>query len=146
VLTHPIVAKKEWSLSEWLRQILEAEIEGWDEDLEPDDYDDSNSPMPGGDADYPYDDIDSEILESLVILALAGALAFLIYYRQQRQRRQEEERRRQEQQHQLNQVQAPVAPQYQQPQAQPQPQQDRGMFPHPNDPEFMDWAAGAIGH
>ena len=105
--------------------------------------------MPGGDADYPYDDIDSEILESLIILALAGALAFLIYYRQQRQRRQEEERRRQEQQQQLNQGQVPIAPQYQQP-GQPQPQaqlqQDRGMFPHPNDPEFMDWAAGAIGH
>jgi SEL1 protein len=105
--------------------------------------------MPGGDADYPYDDIDSEILESLIILALAGVLAFLIYYRQQRQRRQEEERRRLEQQQQLNQAQVPIAqpfPQVAQPQPQAQPQQDRGMFPHPNDPEFMDWAAGAVGH
>lgn len=108
--------------------------------------------MPGGDADY-YDDIDSEILESLLILAFAGALAFLIYYRQQRQRRLDEARRNQElQQQQLNVAQAAILQQQQpyqqmgQPQPPAEPQQDRGMFPAPNDPEFMDWAAGAIGH
>jgi SEL1 protein len=165
LLTHSTtVVKKQWSLSEWLHQILEAELAGWDDDLEPDDYDESNSPMPGGDADYPYDDIDSEILESLLILALAGLFAFLIYYRQQRARRLEEERRLE--QRDLDQLQAIEQvrrqnelglqaleqrpdnlhpPQQQQDQQQEQ-QQDRGMFPHRNDPEFMDWAAGGIGH
>jgi SEL1 protein len=104
--------------------------------------------MPGGDTDYGYDDIDSEIIESLVILALTASLAFLIYYRGRRQRVAEEERRQQEQQQLLaNQVQAMAA--QQQPAAQhppQQPQQDRGMFPHPNDPDFMNWAAGAVGH
>jgi SEL1 protein len=128
------VVKKDWTLSEWLAAFLEAEVAGWD-DMEPDDYDD---PMPGGD-DYYGDDIDSELLESLVILALTGVLAFLLYYRTQRQRRQEEERRRQQQQ----QAQAPPG---QQPQP-PQPaQDDRGLFPQPGDPEFMNWVAGGVGH
>ncbi|KAF1954480.1 HCP-like protein [Byssothecium circinans] len=138
------VVKKQWTLSEWLADFLEAELEAWN-DLNPeDDWDDSL--MPGGDTDY--DDIDSEILESLVILGLTGALAFLIYYRGQRQRRQEEERRRQEQQQHLNQGQLPagVAQQQQQQQQPPPPQPDRGMFPDANDPEFLNWAAGGIGH
>ena len=137
------VVRKKWSLSEWVSAFLEAELAAWDaEEGELDDYD----TMPGGDADYGYDDIDSDILESLVILALTASLAFLIYYRGRRQRVAEEERRQQEQQQLLaNQVQAMAA--QQPPPAQPQPQQeDRGMFPHPNDPEFMNWAAGAVGH
>ncbi|KAF2638427.1 HCP-like protein [Massarina eburnea CBS 473.64] len=131
------VIKKQWTLSEWLADFLEAEIAGWDNFDADDDWE--NSPMPGGDADYGYDDIDSEILESLVILALTGALAFLIYYRGQRQRRQEEERRRVEQQRVLNQqpgVGAGVGVDV----------GDRGLFPGPNDAEFMDWAAGGAGH
>lgn len=137
------VIKKEWSFSEWISAFLEAEMAAWDLEAEPDDYD---AHMPGGDTDYGYDDIDSEILESLVILALTAALAFLIYYRGQRQRRAEEERRRQEQQQLLqNQVQAQAGQLPAQPHPQPQ-QQDRGMFPNPNDPEFMNWAAGGVGH
>ncbi|KAF2177646.1 HCP-like protein [Zopfia rhizophila CBS 207.26] len=148
------VTKKDWSLSEWLAAFLEAELADWD-NLEPDDYDDNH--MPGGD-DYAYDDIDSEILESLIILALTGVLAFLLYYRTQRQRRAEEERRRQQQQQQVQQgqvqarggqqqqQQAQAQAQAQQQQQQQQQQEDRGMFPHPNDPEFMNWAAGAVGH
>jgi SEL1 protein len=81
--------QKDFSLSEWLSAFLEAELAGWD-DYEPDDYEDH---LDGGDGYY-GDDIDSDILESLVILALSGALAFLLYYRAQRQRRQEEERQR----------------------------------------------------
>jgi SEL1 protein len=136
------VVKKQWTLSEWLNAFLEAELAGWDE-YEPDDYDDTHTAGDDyyGDG-YHGDDIDSDILESLIILALSGALAFLLYYRTQRQRRQEEERRRQqEQQQQLNQG-LPV----QQQQAQGQPPQDRGLFPNPNDPEFMDWVAGGVGH
>ncbi|KAF2273482.1 HCP-like protein [Westerdykella ornata] len=136
------VVKKDWTLAEWLNAFLEAEIAGWD-DMEPDDYDD---PMPGGD-DYYGDDIDSDVLESMVILALTGALAFLLYYRTQRQRRQEEERRRQQQQGQQGQAQAQAQGAPQQQQAQPQQaQEDRGLFPRPDDPEFMNWAVGGIGH
>lgn len=134
-----LVVKKDWTLSEWLNAFLEAELAGWD-GYEPDDYDDAGDDFYGD--GYHGDDIDSDILESLIILALSGALAFLVYYRTQRQRRQEEERRRQqEQQQQLNQG-IPV------PQQQPQgeQQQDRGLFPNPNDPEFMNWVAGGIGH
>ncbi|PSN66594.1 HCP-like protein [Corynespora cassiicola Philippines] len=130
------VIKKEWSLSEWLSAFLEAEFAGWE--IDPDDLDDTT--MPGGDADYGYDDLDSEILDALIILGLTGALAFLLYYRTQRQRRQEEERRRQQlQQAALGQpgVQLP-------PQAPPQPPQGNGgMFPNPNDP--MNWAGGGLG-
>jgi SEL1 protein len=92
-----------------------------------DDYDEH---IDGGDG-Y-YDDTDSDILESLVILALSGALAFLLYYRAQRQQRQEAERQRQQQQQQQQQQQPPPA--------------DRGMFPNPGDPEFMNWVAGGVGH
>jgi SEL1 protein len=115
--------KKEWTVSEWLSAFLEAELAGRD-DYEMDDYDEH---IDGGDG-Y-YDDVDSDILESLVILALSGALAFLLYYRAQRQQRQEAERQRQQQQ-----------------QQQQQPAADRGMFPNPGDPEFMNWVAGGVGH
>ncbi|CAO2658092.1 Nn.00g073520.m01.CDS01 [Neocucurbitaria sp. VM-36] len=138
------VVKKQWTLSEWLSAFLEAELAGWD-DYEPDDYDDTHVASDDyyGDG-YHGDEIDSDILESLIILALSGALAFLLYYRAQRQRRQEEERRRREQQQQqLNQG-VPLA--QEQPQQQGQAQQDRGMFPNPNDPDFLNWVAGGIGH
>ena len=144
----PLVVKKQWTLSEWLSAFLEAELAGWDE-YEPDDYDDAH--VAGDDYygdGYHGDNIDSDILESLIILALSGALAFLLYYRAQRQRRQEEERRRgQEQQHQqpANQEVPPRQGQANQ-HGQPQQPPDRGMFPNPNDPEFLNWVAGGIGH
>lgn len=126
--------------------------------------------MPGGDADYAaraarerqagaaddaygadeWDEFDDGLVESLIIIALAGALALLVYARQARQRAGEEERRR-------NQAQAQAQPQGQG-QAQPQPAQqqqqeapgahgqDRGVFPGPGDPEFNNWVAGGIGH
>jgi SEL1 protein len=88
--------------------------------------------MPGGDADGMYDDlIDDGILESLIIITLAGALVFLIYYRQQRQLaahgRNEPDGGNQQ------------VPQGQEP-------QDRGLFPQPGDPEFGQWVAGGVGH
>ncbi|KAH7086163.1 hypothetical protein FB567DRAFT_471545 [Paraphoma chrysanthemicola] len=128
------VLKKDWTLTEWLSAFLEAELAAWD-DYEPDDYDDTH--VVGDDYYDANDDIDSDILESLIILALSGALAFLLYYRAQRQRRQEEERRRQEQLQQLGQGIPPAAA--------PQ-QEERGLFPDQNDPEFMNWVAGGIGH
>ncbi|KAF2707259.1 HCP-like protein [Pleomassaria siparia CBS 279.74] len=130
------VVKKDWSLTQWISAFLDAELANLEEP-ELDDYDD---PMPGGDSDYSYDDIDSEILESLVILSLAAALAFLLYYRNQRQRRQEEARRTEQQRQMANQAaaQPPPPPLLQ--------QEDRGVFPGPDDPEYLNWAAGAVGH
>jgi SEL1 protein len=133
-----IVVKKKWSLSEWMAAFLEAEIAGWD-NFEGADYEDNH--VPGAD-DYYDEEIDSEILESLIILALTGALAFLLYYRTQRQRRQEEERRRQLQQQQ-GQAHAPV--EQPQPQNPAPPPEDRGLFPQPDDPDVMNWAAGGAG-
>ncbi|PVH98351.1 HCP-like protein [Periconia macrospinosa] len=141
------VVKKEWSFSEWINDFLDAEFlnDGGGGHLDPDDYEDS--PMPGGDEDYDFDDLDSEILESLIILALSGALAFLVYYRAQRQRRQEEARRQQAQAQALNQGNAGVnGGNVVAGDAQQQRQQDRGVFPDPNDPDFMNWVAGGIGH
>jgi SEL1 protein len=102
------------------------------------DYDDAylpaDDPMPGGDADGLYDDIiDDGILESLIIIMLAGALVVLIYWRQQHQLR-----------HRGEQQAAGVQRQEQNGQ-QPQ-QQDRGLFPQPGDPDFNAWVAGGIGH
>lgn len=128
-----ITAKKQpQTLTEWLSAFLEAELAAWDNalDYEQDDYDDHDAAYFDTD-----DDFDSDILESLVILALAGALAFLLWYRSQRQRRQEEDRRRREQ---LgggagaDQVGGAGG--------------DRGVFPNPGDPEFLNWVAGGVGH
>lgn len=104
-----------------------------------DDFDDNylpeNDPMPGGDADGLYDDIgDDGILESLLIIVLAGALVGLIYYRQQRQLAH---RRVQEAEAAQN-----GAPH----DGQPQAQQDIGLFPQPGDPAFGQWVAGGVGH
>jgi SEL1 protein len=120
------VTRKDQTLTEWLSAFLEAELAGWD-DYDADDYD------PVVDDEY-TDDIDSDILESLIILALSGALAFLLYYRAQRQRRQEEERRRNELAGGQGQGQ------------QAQGQEDSGLFPQPGDPDFMNWVAGGVGH
>ena len=120
--------------------------------------------MPGGDAEYAarnqeraadeyageWDEFDDGLIESLIIISLAGALAALVYARQQAQRRREEEARRgvgQVQQHPPP-AGAPQPPAAQQPQP-PQPpaqEPDRGMFPPPGDPNFNNWVAGGVGH
>ena len=121
--------------------------------------------MPGGDAEYAtrereraaddyageWDEFDDGLIESLIIISLAGALAALVYARQQAQRRREEEARRG-----VGQVQGlqqpPVVgaqqpPAAQPPQPPPQAQEpDRGMFPRPDDPELNNWVAGGVGH
>jgi len=73
------VPHKDWSVAEWINNFLEADAAAW-ETIEPDDYATGHDHMPGGDDDY-YEDIESDILESAIILALTGALAFLVYYR-----------------------------------------------------------------
>ena len=142
--------KKEWSLSEWISNFLEDPhpyYHGAD-----DDYDDPNPEgMPGGDDDY-YAELDDNILDSLIIVGLAAALAFLVYYRQQRQTNHRREVETQQEGNQ-NQDQPPVQPQ--QPQAEnglppeerlPGQQADGGFFPPPEDPNYPAWVAGGVGH
>ena len=88
--------------------------------------------MPGAGDDF-LDDVDDGLLEMLIIAGLAATLAFLVYYRNQRAA---EHRQRNAQQGDAP-GQAPGAQ---------QGQGDRGVFPQPGDPDFMNWAAGGIGH
>lgn len=84
---------------------------------------------PTGADDGMYDDvIDDGVVESFIIIALAGALVWLIYYRQQRQLAHR----------QRDQGNQPVGGQ----QAPP----DGGVFPRNGDPAFAQWAAGGVGH
>ena len=107
--------------------------------------------MPGGDDDY-YAELDDNILDSLIIVGLAAALAFLVYYRQQRQTNHRREVETQQQGDQ-DQDQLPLQPQ--QPQAEngippeerlPGQQADGGFFPPPEDPNYPAWVAGGVGH
>ncbi|KAI9744469.1 MAG: ERAD-associated protein [Claussenomyces sp. TS43310] len=125
--------KKHWSMGEWISNFLQDEGSPYEDDIDNDLLPHSD-PMPGGDQDILYDDlIDDGIIESLIILGLAAALVWLIYYRQARQlahRRGEEARIAQEGG-----------------QLRPAAQQaERGLFPQPGDPAFRDWVAGGIGH
>ncbi|KAL8629343.1 hypothetical protein Q9189_004955 [Teloschistes chrysophthalmus] len=108
--------KKDFSFSEWINNFLDDPHPYYhsDEDVDP---------MPGGD-DW-VDDIDDSIIESLIILGLAGALIFLVYYRQQRQNNYRRERERRQ----------PV----QEPAGQ---QADGGFFPQPGDANYGQWVAG----
>ena len=114
--------------------------------MEVDDYDGTHTGhdghIPSADDDY-YEDIDSDILESLIILSLTAALAFLVYYRAQRQRRAEQQRQQGQGQ---GQGQVQVQVQVQEGQQQQGQQEDRGVFPQANDPEFLNWQVGGVGH
>lgn len=82
-----------------------------------------------------YDDIiEDGVIESFIIIALAAALVWLIYYRQQRQLAQ-----RQNDRNAANEV-------GNQQEAAQVPQPDDGLFPRPGDPAFPGWLAGGIGH
>ncbi|KAI9870130.1 MAG: ERAD-associated protein [Pleopsidium flavum] len=137
--------KKDWSLREWISNFLEDDHPYY-HDGDEDDLTDPTpkDPMPGGD-DY-YDEIDEGILESLIIVGLAAALVFLVYYRQQRQLNH---RRAMEQQGPgaLAQGALPAPPMPgQHPGQHPGQQPDGGFFPPPGDPNFNQWVAGGIGH
>lgn len=128
-------------MSEWISNFLQDDHPYYnDADYDDTNYLSENDPMPGGDSDGFYDDNIGDVdglLESLIIIGLAGALIFLIYYRQQHQNahRQGEAARGQ----------ADAAPVDRAAQEQQQ-QDDRGVFPQPGDPEFGQWAAGGVGH
>ena len=126
-------------MSEWITNFLRDDHLYYGDNDYDDNYLPETDPMPGGDVDGLYDDIiDDGILESIIILGLAAALVFLIYWRQQHQlrhRRGEEAARGQ----QGNQA-------VQDEQRQQVPQENRGAFPQPGDPEFGAWVAGGVGH
>ena len=135
--------KKKLSWSEWISKFLDDDHPYYHSDDPADDLSDPSSstlvhdPMPGGD-DY-YDEIDEGIVESLIIIGLAGALALLVYYRQQRQqnhRRAVAEAAIREQ----GAVEGAV------PGAAPGLQPNGGYFPPPGHPEHAQWVAGGIGH
>jgi len=113
--------------------------------------------MPGGDDDT-YDEIDESLIESLIIISLAAALAWLVYYRQLRQQRAQAQndappyppndlQNLPVQQGARLEDQPPRPPA---PGPQPVPpegqQADGGFFPPPQDPNFGQWAAGGVGH
>ncbi|KAL8863365.1 MAG: hypothetical protein Q9178_000045 [Gyalolechia marmorata] len=135
--------KKEFSFNEWLSNFLE-DPHPYYHGAEDDDF-----PEPSPENDY-IDDIDESIIESLVILALAGALAFLVYYRQQRQNNHRREMERQQQESQSQQQQGTVQVPDQQAATQDPPmpgeQADGGFFPLPDDPNYGQWVAGGVGH
>ncbi|KAL8774116.1 MAG: hypothetical protein Q9209_001224 [Squamulea sp. 1 TL-2023] len=135
--------KKDFSFNEWLSNFLE-DPHPYYHGAEEDDF-----PDPSPDNEY-IDEIDESIIEGLIILALAGALAFLLYYRQQRQNSHRREVERQQQQPQPQQQQDSGQAHEQQAAAQDPPmpgqQADGGFFPPPGDPNFAQWVAGGVGH
>ncbi|KKK23380.1 hypothetical protein AOCH_003792 [Aspergillus ochraceoroseus] len=78
-----------------------------------------------------YDDLDLEIdesiLEGLIILSLAATLLVLVYMRQQRNRQRPNDNQNANQ-------------------GAPANGNDRGLFPRPGEPEFVQWVAGGVGH
>lgn len=126
-------------MSEWISNFLRDDHLYYGDNDYDDNYLPETDPMPGGDVDGLYEDgIDDGLLESFIILGLAAALVFLLYYRQQHaaaHRREEEAARGQ------HADQAGQDGQRQQP-----PQENRGLFPQPGEPEFGQWIAGGVGH
>lgn len=127
--------KKKRSFSEWLDQFLQADAQMYAEQFEADDWDaahhDGSDPMPGGDDFWEGgEEIDDEVLVTLLLGGLVALLGWLVWYRQQRQRAAEARRREQG--------------------AEPQPvegqQPDGGFFPQPGQLGFNDWVAGGVGH
>jgi len=97
--------------------------------------------------DPEYDDFDEDYVESLVILGLCGAVALLLWWRNMRNVRFQRD------QQVANAVNNPENPGQQPPPPPPPPappapegEENRGLFPDPNDPdnpEFARWIGGA---
>lgn len=171
------------SLTEWLGRFLDAAVEmeaqDYAEQQRQGEYGDEldhvaygEPGMPGGDNEYYYssganrngeagaggddfyDDFDDGLIESMIIIALAGALALLVYVRQQRARDARERERQaaagggqqQQQQQQPPPPPPPPQPQAQQEQQAQLPGQNGGFFPNPGDPEYPNWVVGGVGH
>ena len=113
------------------------------------------APGPGG--SY-YDDLDLDVddgmLESFVIIGLAVTLLVLVQLRQRALRRARGEgppvannnnNNSNNNGARNNQQGAPQGQNGQGPEAQHQ-DEDRGLFPRPDDPDFAAWVAGGVGH
>lgn len=141
--------RRRFSLQEWLSNFLEADAAAYRDAVlaEPEDWDhieDSAGGMPGAADDFFDEDISDGLFESLAIMGLAAALAFLVIIR--RRRADERERRERERAGAEGQQQgggnaggaaaAPVNA----------GGGNGGLFPQPGDGDFMDWAVGGVGH
>ncbi|KAI9752229.1 MAG: hypothetical protein M4579_005705 [Chaenotheca gracillima] len=129
----PEPKKKKWSFREWINNFLEDDQLYYDDMDDEDTTDPIRDSLPGDDGFY--DEIEEGILESFIIIGLAAALAFLVYYRQQRQFNHRRDAQNNQQAGAGGAQQAPA-------QGQPQQGEDRGFFPQPGDPEFGQWVAG----
>ena len=107
------------------------------------------------DTDSFYEEFDDGIFESLIIIALAGVLAGLVFWRQQRQvqgqRRLREETLRRARELAERGEQAAIQElareeQRQQQEAAPGAGEGRGFFPEPGQPDFNQWLAGGVGN
>ena len=117
---------------------------------EEDDYDESiPDGVPAVEGDEYYDHIDEGMIESLIIVGLAAALVWLIYYRQQRALQGQAQGQRQGQDqpagmpgggHGQEEDRVPEGERL------PGQQADGGFFPPPDDPAFGPWVAGGVGH
>ncbi|KAI1965363.1 ERAD-associated protein [Ophidiomyces ophidiicola] len=86
-------------------------------------------------------DIDDGMLESLVIIGLAATLIVLLHFRQQRAMRRADNTGRNNNQG----ATGDPGPGAQAPEPR-DGEEDRGLFPAPDDPDYPAWIAGAIGH
>ncbi|KAK2768329.1 ERAD-associated protein [Arachnomyces sp. PD_36] len=147
------------TLKEWITTFLDndeeeyySHLHRYHEDHDHDDPTSSNQDSSSSHHDQDsntgtyYDEIDVDledgVLESLVIVALAATLVVLVYVRQQRAlRRQQQQGQGQGQQGQQQGQQHPGAVANN-----AAPDNDRGFFPRPDEPEFGQWAAGGVGH
>ncbi len=123
-------------MSEWITNFLQDERPLFDDGFD-DIYDDTmHTPDDGM-----VEDLDGSIMDTLLFVGLAAALAFLVYYRQQRQQahRQDEEQARHGQRDGQNQNQAQAPPPV-------GGEREGGVFPPPGNPDVANWMAGGIGH
>ncbi|KAF1985638.1 HCP-like protein [Aulographum hederae CBS 113979] len=131
--------RKTRTFSEWIADFLANDAAlnpPYDpaDDPELDDWDAATTAgSPDGGDGYYEDEYDDGFFESLIIISLAGLLAFMLYYRQQRalqHRREQEEAAAGQGQGNGNAAQG----------------EDRGMMPEAGEPGWWDWAAGGVGH
>jgi SEL1 protein len=122
-----------WTFTQAFKDILRK----WTEDLQvPPQLEEEFGPdgyIPG---DAEFEQFEEDYVESLIILGLCGAVAVLLWWRNMRNLRYQQEQRA------ANAVNGENA----NGEAAPPPDENRGLFPDPNDPdnpEFARWVAGA---
>lgn len=129
--------RKRRTFAEWVVEFLEADARQAYEEMqmaEADDWENGRDQMPSGDEYWEGgEELEDDVLVTLMIGGLIALLAWLIWYRQQRLRAAEQQRR-------------DGVPQPAQPNADQAGDADRGVFPPPGDPAWNQWVAGGVGH